>query len=486
MALQRVAHACRHWRAQLQTRVHRDRANRQRGAYTAAFAVMLVFLLGFVGLAMDSGRMFIAKTELQNAADACSLAAASTLSTLVNSDQIALASATGVAVATSNQYKLQGKAIPSGNVTVSFSYSQDGTYSEASSFTPNASNTTAPYAKCVVTDPEINPILTKVWNIFTPGSVGTSSAKAMAKASLIPGGSACGFPIAICDDGTGTLQPPSGGNAVWLEAVRTTGTGAKGWYNWIDFKNEKGQTLCDSKSNPTSTPCVRSYLTGDGMCQSAYATQVSASSGFKSAAQELFNNRFGIYKDAAASSYDPDVEKPDFSGVIFNPANLLNKDVYPAYRRYLSNGTAGVQIVTSTSATYSTSNDLCTRNARGQVSNACSGSFTSGVIDATYSKTGTNDRKKYAMNRRMVLVPIVSCTTAGALTTDPAPIKDWACALLTTPFVKTGNSNAWSSSYADTPYLEYRGLAKSPTAGCINLTGSPSGSSISLIPGLVQ
>eukprot|EP01034_Spumella_vulgaris_P046448 gene46448-biopygen39554 len=48
---------------------------RQRGAVAIIAAIALPILIGFAGLALDGGRLFMQKTELQNAADACALAA---------------------------------------------------------------------------------------------------------------------------------------------------------------------------------------------------------------------------------------------------------------------------------------------------------------------------------------------------------------------------------------------------------------------------
>ena len=46
----------------------------QRGIYIVMTALVLVVLLGFVGLAIDSSRQQSVHVELQNAADACALA----------------------------------------------------------------------------------------------------------------------------------------------------------------------------------------------------------------------------------------------------------------------------------------------------------------------------------------------------------------------------------------------------------------------------
>ena len=56
----------------------------QRGAIAIIVGLSLAVLIGFAGLALDGGRLYLTKTELQNAADACALAAAYELSGALN------------------------------------------------------------------------------------------------------------------------------------------------------------------------------------------------------------------------------------------------------------------------------------------------------------------------------------------------------------------------------------------------------------------
>ena len=49
---------------------------RQHGAVMVTVAFALLFLLGFMGIALDFGHLFVVKTELQTASDSCALAAA--------------------------------------------------------------------------------------------------------------------------------------------------------------------------------------------------------------------------------------------------------------------------------------------------------------------------------------------------------------------------------------------------------------------------
>lgn len=48
---------------------------RQRGAVAVVVGLTIVMLAGMVGLAIDGGHLYLTKTELQNASDACALAA---------------------------------------------------------------------------------------------------------------------------------------------------------------------------------------------------------------------------------------------------------------------------------------------------------------------------------------------------------------------------------------------------------------------------
>ena len=49
---------------------------KERGAVAIMVALALVALIGFVGLALDLGKLYVVKSELQNSADSCALAAA--------------------------------------------------------------------------------------------------------------------------------------------------------------------------------------------------------------------------------------------------------------------------------------------------------------------------------------------------------------------------------------------------------------------------
>lgn len=70
---------------------------RQRGVVMIVLGVMLVVLIGFAGLAIDLGRTYLVRTELQNAADAAALAGAKQLNQTATGMSSAVAYATAMA-----------------------------------------------------------------------------------------------------------------------------------------------------------------------------------------------------------------------------------------------------------------------------------------------------------------------------------------------------------------------------------------------------
>lgn len=83
-------------------------------------ALSLLALLGGVGLAVDSGRIYLAKTELQNAADACALAAVRELAGVPDATAFARADQAGQLVALRHQVDFQGSAIQVGEIELSY------------------------------------------------------------------------------------------------------------------------------------------------------------------------------------------------------------------------------------------------------------------------------------------------------------------------------------------------------------------------------
>src|SRR5215203_1663357 len=78
----------------------------QTGAVIITVAFALLFLLGFMGIALDFGHLFVVKTELQTATDSCALAAAQELDGA--SDALTRATSAGITAGNLNRVNFQG------------------------------------------------------------------------------------------------------------------------------------------------------------------------------------------------------------------------------------------------------------------------------------------------------------------------------------------------------------------------------------------
>jgi Flp pilus assembly protein TadG len=101
----------------------------ERGSILATSALGMLAMLLAVGLGVDISRFYLAKTELQNAADASALAAISGL----NSSSQGITEATNRAVAAMNNYDFNQSSVTFPRANVLFAKNLDGPYmSEAS------------------------------------------------------------------------------------------------------------------------------------------------------------------------------------------------------------------------------------------------------------------------------------------------------------------------------------------------------------------
>ena len=165
--------------------------------------LMLVVLIAFAGLAIDLGRFFVIKSELQNAVDACALAAASQLRPGLN-DVAALnrAVAYGRVFTTGgagndgdikNRVNFQSEPV---NITadqISFAAALGGPYANASA----GPNNLAKYAKCDVPLNGLPVYFMRILNLIGLGPIGDQTVSAMAVATL--GSQTCNVvPAGVC------------------------------------------------------------------------------------------------------------------------------------------------------------------------------------------------------------------------------------------------------------------------------------------------
>jgi len=96
----------------------------QRGSILALSAVAMLSILLAAGLGVDISRFYLAKNELQNAADAAALAAASAL----NSSPSGISSANARALQEMNKYNFNNSSVVVQPAAVRFAFNLEGTY----------------------------------------------------------------------------------------------------------------------------------------------------------------------------------------------------------------------------------------------------------------------------------------------------------------------------------------------------------------------
>jgi hypothetical protein len=432
-------------RTALATRGAAGSKTTQRGAYMAAFAVSAVLLLAIAGLAIDAARLYVSRTELQNAADSCALAAAAAL-TGANSDQLTQAENWGIAAGQENLIGMQdgAPAIPA-DEAITFSATLDGSYRTRSQI--GAGGATMRYARCTLRETGIAPILVGLANLLQGQSIGAQSVGATAVATLAPSISNCALPLALCKEEV-------------LDLAKVPG-------DWVCGKFEPGnqanQTKCPPSTNLTGAfkwvkfpgftqvKDLRELIGGVGQCNLSNTSTVQTHNGQISTLIDPWNSRFGLYKGSPDLTTSP----PDLTGYSYSadatspahwvePGSGVSRNAFPDFR------------------------DRRASNAVGNV--PAKGAY----------RWITSEQHRSGGDRRMAVTPIVDCGALGA-TNGNVPIIDWACVLMLNPVF---NPN-------DEMYLEYRGrasnLAEFVAAGCAS-SGLPGGPSASgpRVPSLVQ
>jgi hypothetical protein len=292
----------------------------QRGVVVIIFGLMLVVLIAFAGLAIDLGRFFVIKSELQNAVDACALAAASQLRPGLN-DAAALTRATayGRVFTTGgegndgdikNRANFQSEVV---NITADhiwFAAELGGTYAHASA---NLNNT-AKYAKCDVPLDGLPVYFMRILNLSGLGPIGPQTVSAMAVATL--GSQTCNVvPAGVCAKDKGDADNFGLLLGQWLPLGDKL---APGVFGWVDYSPVAG-----------GTPEVKEGLTATGQCELPVVGAAARENGKKTSAQEAWNTRFGIYSNPYRIDDIASIP-PDKTGyAYFNAKNSKTGNYYP-------------------------------------------------------------------------------------------------------------------------------------------------------------
>lgn len=416
-------------------------APRERGAIILTFAMMLLFLLGFAAIAMDFGRLFIVRTELQTALDSCALAAAQELDG--QSTSITRAVNAGLSAGNLNNVNLQSPTWDGKSKLVA----GDVTFKNAS-YTTTTDPLSARYAQCQHTQPGVRtwllPALAVVGGFATPNAVLGTAVATRASAQ-----SSCPVPVGLRARTGGT--PPDYGFQVgeWVTIYgKKSGAapGEMGWYN-LD-----GSTNARETTNELSEGGVCGVKIGD----------VLGTPGAQSSVDTMWNRRFGIYKN----NDGPSVSHPDLTGYSYTDTNWKNAVPQNAFNGTKAAGSApSADNFLVKRAAFASFDDTGTSLTDGSnIVYGVQNKLNSFKSIATPGSTG--EHAQYGYSRRLVIVPVL--TTSSAVT-------DFACMLMLAPM--TGPN--------DDVKMEYRGNASALSSPCTT-NGIAGGSAGPLVPVLVR
>ncbi|MES2503135.1 MAG: pilus assembly protein TadG-related protein [Pseudomonadota bacterium] len=238
--------------------------------------VLLMFfplLLVMAGLGADIGKLYVAKSELQNAADACALAAAAQFDS--TADQITNATNAGNTVAKLNNVVFQKNAVAIENVNITFPTSLNGV--------------AGTYVQCDITSPNITNWITPILNLIGGNVSDSEIINARAVATTIPGQTTCAIPVAICQTQLAGIN-----RGDWIEGIigpskskANDDETEPGNFKWVDLTpaNAGGASeIAGILNGSNSTSCNVSV---------ALDTDIGKS-GFNGNARKAYNTRFGL------------------------------------------------------------------------------------------------------------------------------------------------------------------------------------------------
>lgn len=414
---------------------------RQRGTVAIIAAIALPILIGFAGLALDGGRLYVHKTELQNAADACALAASRELTCDVSagacaSSYLINAENAGLTVAGRNAIDFQGTAVGGAQLTaadITFST----TFAPASSYLSRAggASAAAKYVKCTPHQSGILPWFMQVLGI------GAQAVSSSAVATLLAAEVTCAIPIGMCKI-PGPSSDPFAGLTIGQWITSKLSQSSTGAFDWIDFTPPGGgaSELAD-------------LFKGTGACSVPKPPAVVGEQGNISSLETAWNTRFGLYKGSDSIT----TAAPDYTGYAYTPTNWPSK-----FNAYSGSDGATLNFQTARNQHQPWQGNLAT----GGTLNL------GGVTQSTQAQLTT-----YGADRRLVTAPVVDCTSFGGGGGGNTTVLGYACVLMLAPMDKT----------SDEVYLEYRGKSTDVTSPCASagVVGGP-GSVGPLVPALVQ
>jgi len=428
--------------------------HRQRGAVIITVALLTFFLLGFIGFALDFGRLFVVKSELQTAMDSCALAAA---------QELDLQPSIGGAPSAIDRARSAG--LTAGNLNaVNF---QSGTWSgkgqlvdaevtfKDQDYAVTTDPTVAQYVQCQHVQPAVQMWLMHAMGTFLGNTTDYPSVRnvmASAVATRAHGQTTCPIPVTLKPRDTcgGPCPGPDYGltPGEWVTVLTSQSAVPGGYIGWanLDGSNSASETRAEM----------------NGKCGTR-VNDVLGTPGTQTTIAEDWNYRFGIYKKLPDFNTDPSYMRPDFSGYAYTATN------WPSQFNAWDGTDAGAHYTADNFVNKRASNGACAPNGNVNGADSCesiTGISLNSFKDLAASGTGPASHGAWGSNRRVVTVPVTDATNK---------VIDFACMFMLAPL---------AIPMADTK-LEYIGNASLQTSPC-SFSGMPGGAAGPLVPALVR
>lgn len=396
---------------------------RQKGAVILTVAFTLLFLLGFMGIALDFGHLFVVKTEMQTAMDSCALAAAQELDGA--SDALSRAKSAGKTAGNLNKVNFQGASV--------------GIVDADITFTPAGNEK---YVTCKHTKGAMRPWLLQAMSAFSGDAsyAADQSVFAQAKATRASAQTACAIPVQINPKAGGVAPDWGYVSGEWIPSVYNEGASnappSPGYFGWANLDGS------------TSASTLSTELQGTGFCTLKTGDTIGTT-GAKVSASVAWNSRFGLYKNGAGN---PDINSamPDTTGYAYTATNWSSTK--SAIGDFLNQRVAH-KSYGNTADTVTAGNTITGLSISNSYKDSDMGTYAAGA----------HALATHGGDRRLVYAPIVVASK----------IQDWACVLMLHPI---DGPNV-------TVYLEYAGNAAN--SHCSS-AGLPGGSNGPLVSALVQ
>ena len=420
----------------------RSLQRRQGGAMIVTAALILLFLMGFMGIALDFGHLFVVKTELQTAVDSCALSAARELDG--QGTAITRAVSAGQTAGNANRVNMQSSTWSGQGQIVA----ADITFRDAS-YAVTTTPALARYAQCVHTQPNINIWLMKAMGAFsgdTANNPATRSVTASAVATRASAQSACPIPVAAKPKTGGTA--PNYGFAVgeWVTLIMAQNAATGGQIGWANLDGSNSASETEAELN--------------GRCGAKVGDTVGTP-GVQTSVADVWNQRFGIYKNSS----DPATARPDYTGYAYTALNWPAK--FNAYNGAPGTGApVSAQNFVTKRAAFASCADTGTK-----VNGANSCESITGLSLNSFQKLANpgnvaGGHMQYGLDRRIVTVPVID---------GGNHVVDYLCMLMLQPL---------SIPMTDTQ-LEFLGNAGATGSPCTT-SGLAGGTAGPLVPVLVR